>query len=577
MTPTQGYVFASAAVALGYWLYRGQWEPSWGVVAAIVAAITHFVLTRPRRVPFQLRPPRIAIVIPTKDNITTVADVARRAATYGMRVYVVDDGSIDGSGEACQGVATVLTHPVNLGKGRALLTAMRAALAEGFTHIICLDADGQHSPDDIPAFRDAILAEPEAIIVGVRDLSTAPGRSQFGRKFSNFWIWFETGWRVGDSQCGYRAYPIGVVLNLPLGGHRYDLEVEVLTRALWAGVPVRDVPCWVYYPPKEERVSSFRPFVDNTRISLMNARLVVGRILWPPRWFPRIRSRAWDGRSRGFAGGWQLVLWTLRTFGAGPAYAFVSILALYYRVFGVTPGIRAWLAASGGGSLYTLYRNFAVALIDRLLFILHGPDAFDYQREGGDHLLNAFTGTRGAILLTAHVGNTEVSAGGGAPEERVKRLAVLRFDADVDHGRDLLAGLPQTWIPRFISVNRSEGFSTLSVLRELRSGAVVAMHGDRVVDDRSTTVEFCGRPMKVPVGPYMLAALADVPIVIIACFKEGPRAYRTISLPPRSYRFERGRSREVQLQEWAQAYIVEVEKLARRYPLQWYNFHDVWA
>ena len=123
----------------------------------------------------------------------------------------------------------------------------------------------------------------------------------------------------------------------------------------------------------------------------------------------------------------------------------------------------------------------------------------------------------------------------------MKRLAVLRFDAEIDHGRDLLAGMPRTWIPRFISVNHAEGFSTLSVLRELRSGAVVAMHGDRVVDDRSATVAFFGRPMRVPVGPYMLAALAGVPIVIVGCFKEGPDTYRTIALPPRWYRLDRSR------------------------------------
>lgn len=124
----------------------------------------------------------------------------------------------------------------------------------------------------------------------MRDLSTAPEKSRFGRKFSNFWIWVETGWRVADSQCGFRAYPIDEVLALGLGGSRYDMEVEVLTRCLWRGVPVVDLPCNVWYPKPEERVTSFDPVWDNIRISWMNARLVARRIVDPRRW-PSARER----------------------------------------------------------------------------------------------------------------------------------------------------------------------------------------------------------------------------------------------------------------------------------------------
>ena len=569
---------------------RGIPGPTWGVWVSVVAAIVYLLLTRDRGekpAPGRVSP---AVLIPVKDNVGTIADVTRKSLAHGLPVYVIDDGSSDGSGDAAGaagsggGGAKILRHPVNLGKGQALLTGMRAALRDGHSHVICLDADGQHDPDDIPAFAAAIAESPNAIIAGVRDLSTAPGRSQFGRKFSNFWVWVETGWHLADTQCGFRAYPIEATLALGLGGSRYDLEVEIFSRSIWSGTPVRDLPCRVYYPPPNERVSSFDPLRDNARISWMNARLVVRRILWPPYWFPRIPQRdyGWSGRSKGFALGWRFVLGVLRLGGRAPAYGIVSALAGWYAVVAATPGIRAYIARyaavrgatdAPAPTLYGLYRQFAVTIIDRLLFLMHGPPAFPYVSEGAENIIALF-GT-GGILLTAHMGNTEVAAGGPGAAERMRKLTVVRFEADGDHGRGLLSALPTDWQPRIIAVNRSEGFSTLSILRDLRAGAVVAMHGDRLVDDRKAIVQFLGAPMELPVGPYLLAALAGVPVIIAGCFKEGD-TYRIVGEAPRMYKFDRSRSRDEQLQEWAQAYAGRLETWARRWPGQWYNFHEVW-
>lgn len=229
---------------------------------------------------------RPCVVIPVFDNARTVGEVVRNAVSLGVPVLVVDDGSRDGSGDrAREAGAEVLVHPSNRGKGAALKTAFREAHARGLTHAATVDADGQLFPEDVPRLLSTSRLMPDALVVGSRELATqehAPRKSSFGRAFSNFWVLFETGVRVEDSQCGLRVYPLAHVTRLALGRDRFDFEVEVLVKAAWAGVPVISQPVRVHYPPPAERVSHFDIVRDNVRISLLNVGLVARRFLpWP--------------------------------------------------------------------------------------------------------------------------------------------------------------------------------------------------------------------------------------------------------------------------------------------------------
>ena len=238
---------------------------------------------------------RPCVLVPVYDNATTVATVVREAKALGYDVLVVDDGSRDGSGErGAEAGGALVRHEVNRGKGAALRTGFREALARGFTHAVSIDADGQHFAADVPALLESARAFPDALVVGARDFSTqihVQSKSSFGRRFSNFWVWFETGVRVDDSQCGLRVYPLAHVVRLPLTRERFDLEVEVIVRAAWAGLPVLSVPVRVHYPPPHERISHFDVLRDNVRISLLNCRLVARRFTpWPhTRLVPRKR------------------------------------------------------------------------------------------------------------------------------------------------------------------------------------------------------------------------------------------------------------------------------------------------
>jgi uncharacterized protein (DUF2062 family) len=121
-----------------------------------------------------------------------------------------------------------------------------------------------------------------------------PGGSTFGNRFSNFWTWVETGYRLPDTQSGYRLYPLEKMADMVFFTNRFEFEIEVLVRAAWKGIPLDSVPVSVIYPPKTERVSHFRPFTDFTRISILNTFLVILAMMFFRPWMI-IRDMMKDG------------------------------------------------------------------------------------------------------------------------------------------------------------------------------------------------------------------------------------------------------------------------------------------
>ncbi len=229
---------------------------------------------------------RFAVVIPLYNHGATVFDVVRKASRHKLPLIVVDDGSTDGGCENLNAIPGVLVlhHPMNLGKGAALVTGMKAA-AESADWAVCLDADGQHDPDDIIGLMKAIPVGRRAIIVGKRQgMETAPWTSRFGRKFSNFWVWVSSGIRLSDSQSGFRIYPLPEVLDLDVRAGKYQFELEVLAKAAWKAMPIIETPVSVLYQPAGRRISHFHPWKDFLRNTRTFSRLIVRRVFTPRLW-----------------------------------------------------------------------------------------------------------------------------------------------------------------------------------------------------------------------------------------------------------------------------------------------------
>lgn len=236
-----------------------------------------------------LRQQKICAIVPTYNNQGTLLQVLDRLQAYADDIIVVNDGSTDGTETLLQQYAdservhsgirlTLCSYQPNQGKGHALRTGFRKAVELGFDYAVTIDSDGQHYPEEIPALVKALEEQSHpAIIVGQRTLpkELMSGGSVFANRFSNFWFALQTWQYLPDTQTGFRLYPLHHLHGLSLITARYEAELELLVLAAWHGVRLVSAPVRVYYPPREERVSHFRPFWDFFRITILNTVLCI--------------------------------------------------------------------------------------------------------------------------------------------------------------------------------------------------------------------------------------------------------------------------------------------------------------
>ena len=220
---------------------------------------------------------KCCVIIPTYNNEKTLQRIIDGVLEYTEDLIVVNDGSTDSTGHILQDYPHLeqIHVPVNRGKGNALRRAFKRAEELGFEYAISIDSDGQHYPDDIPVFVEALEQEKDTLFIGDRNMTQdgIPKGSSFGNKFSSFWFWVETGIRLKDTQSGYRLYPLKAINQIRYYTKRFEFEVEVIVKAAWSGLKVKNVPVKVLYD-EEERVSHFRPVIDFARISVLNTGLV---------------------------------------------------------------------------------------------------------------------------------------------------------------------------------------------------------------------------------------------------------------------------------------------------------------
>ncbi len=204
-------------------------------------------------------------------------------------IFIIDDGS-DPEVNLPKDEKRLFLHrfPVNQGKGRALTWAIKN-LSSNYTHLVTMDGDGQHLAQDIEKLVSVATHSPTSFVLGARKFrDNVPGISRFGRSFSNFWVWYQTGVRVSDSQSGFRIYPLEKLKEMSFFTRRYDFEIEVLVRGIWNHITVKEVDIEVIYPKKDERVTHFNKVYDNVRITFLNMLLILYSLFFNQKGFRKI-------------------------------------------------------------------------------------------------------------------------------------------------------------------------------------------------------------------------------------------------------------------------------------------------
>lgn len=234
-----------------------------------------------------MRATKQLVLIPSYNPGEKVYETVRAARRHWDAVWVVVDGSTDGTPHGLLAMAEsdpalrVLILSGNRGKGAAVLHGMKAAAREGYTHVLCMDSDGQHPADLIPSFMACSRHNPDAMVLGVPVFdASAPALRVKGRKISNWWANLETLWMgIGDSLYGFRVYPIAPLVDImsrQFWMRRFDFDPEAVVRLCWHGVRPVNLPAPVkYLSPEEGGVSHFNYLRDNRLLTWMHIRLML--------------------------------------------------------------------------------------------------------------------------------------------------------------------------------------------------------------------------------------------------------------------------------------------------------------
>ena len=521
---------------------------------------------------------KFLIVMPTFNNRETIFDLITLLAAGGLHLLVVDDGSekpvSEILGDGRQIGVTIIRHTKNMGKGAALKAGFSWAREHGFTHAITVDADGQHLMKDVVRMCAASRENPQKLILGRRDMDSVtagfvPNSSRFGRNFSDFWIALESGRRVFDSQSGLRCYPLRGLPDRACWTVHYDFEVEILTRWLWLGREVGSLDVAVYYP--ELRFSSFRPFLDNARISWLHTRLCCLRIFGSGVFFNTSALGETEIAGAGLVSG------LLRYFGPRFCYFFLPLVAVCYWVFfrDAKSNLMKFYRHLGVNGLKARFLTlgnvlaFAYSILDRAAFGMGiiSPKVFSREQQ-------FLPGDDGWVIMGAHFGDW--SFAGSAFAVKHQRPVLIMIDQGINPRLQSIAqrGLNDRVVFGDLSGDK---LATLLTCKDvIERGGFVCLMADRrpAHPDESVRVNFMGEPVYLSKSVFRLAKAFGRPVRFFNCCRESQFGRSHYNLVGET--IWDGKE-EIDELEIANRYIKLLETAVRASPQNWFNFHDFWS
>lgn len=543
------------------------------------------------------------IIIPVYNHGETLAATLDDLASFGLATYIVDDGSnsrtkklLDAI-EADYDIARI-TLDENQGKGAAVMTGFRKAWADGYTHAIQIDADGQHDTGDLGVMIDEAWKNPDALISGDPQFDdSVPASRLYGRKVTRVWVWIETlSLRIPDAMCGFRVYPLEACVKLIDDvriGPRMEFDIEIAVRLYWRGVPFIAIPTRVVYP--EEGTSHFRMWQDNVRISWMHTRLFLGMLLRSPLLLLRkfgVRRGHWSRlEERGAVLGMKILFAGYKLFGRVVFRIMLFPVMCYFYLTSTSARrasrnfldrVEATRARIGGKPSPHLngfrhFLQFGEAILDKTAQWAGVRSKQNIRYVAPDIYEEIISNPRGGVFIGSHLGNLEALRAFGDQEQGITVNALVFTRHSLKFMQFLEEANPEA-VKNIMQVDTLGPDSVIRMQSKIEAREWIAMVADRTsisASGRSLECDFLGHPAHFPEGPFILASLLDCPVYFLFCIKEDGEYNVHLEKLADSLELPRA-TRRKDLEAVVRRYASLLEHHCLRFPYQWYNFFDFW-
>lgn len=545
---------------------------------------------------------KACIVIPIYNHGAIFEKMAADLVALGYVIYIVDDGSdhftknILHALQLRHPLIRVVYLPVNQGKGAAVMRGFKTAYADGFTHALQIDADGQHAIQDVSKFMAVAAGHPAAIVCGqpIYDASVPKGRL-YGRYFSHLWVWIETlSFDIKDSMCGFRVYPLEPTVSL-MGKvqlpYRMAFDTEIVVRLAWQGVEVKNIPTPVVYP--EDGLSHFRMLKDNLSISSMHARLFFGMLRRLPALIhsklTAFQSAHWATmKERGSVVGMRFFVQSHRCLGPQVTAWLLHVVVAYYFI--TSPKSRSASRqflqrvfnrnGAPEPSWYDSYCHmhaFAESAMDKFSAWDSNPIWRERVFENQSDLDALIESRRGALLIGSHLGNLEVMRALALHKHNLTIHAVVNT-THAQRFQEIMQSTGEHFKQNQFEVDAIDPGTAIVLKEKIDQGEWVAIVGDRTptgASGRVVAANFLGEQALFAQGPILLASLLECPVYLFFCVKKNDQYNIVFEKFAEKIELRRG-ARTKDVQTWVQRYADRLAIHAAATPLQWFNFFDFW-
>lgn len=543
---------------------------------------------------------RYCIVVPCFENhAAKLENTLNQIKQHIPNLIVVDDGSSTKNAEKIKAITkknggVLVINKQNGGKGSAIKLGLRKAYQLNFTHAIQIDSDGQHDISAIDKIINVSKKYPDHLISGrpVYDESIPLGR-KLGRYLTHVWVWIETlSLEIVDSMCGFRAYPLKNTLDIlksPNIGNRMDFDPEVMVKYYWGYRKVKFFPIKVVYP--DDGLSYFNVLNDNWLITKMHTKLFFGMLIRSPNLlFGKLTNKNWRNQSeKGVVSFIKIGLWLHQNLGKNFSKIVISITSFYYYLF----AFASRKSSKKYQNIYQEYckknnytyksfnsydhiKSFANMFLDRLSVWKDLINLEDINSDDIRNFKNLQKNIKGAFFIGSHYGNLEILRALGRSNYKVNFKALIY----TKNSHKLLSILKEFAPDAEDNIIPIQNFSpevACKLIDYAEKGEWIFCNGDRITENSNKAINstLLGKKIRLPMGPFFLAYLLDVPVYSLHCYHDGKDyriQFKEISkdLTKKTY------PREDYIQKLAQGYTHCLQDLILNEPKQWFNFYDYW-